>query len=276
MNITNLLFVYRMFLRNFPRNCRRFYSLMMKTRQMTLSPSEVLAKLRENAAIVDGRAHGKFPVRACDSNQLASNNPNEDRRIVGRLLSNNASLFCVLDGHGGPECAQTVSERLFDYIAVSMMSEDELEGYYNNLRDGPPHQLCQYYPFTNAYAEHSMTEVYRQGLQKFVVESLSTSVDSADLTTTQRIERAIRQLDYDILSEAIKTPTRMNFYAIRSAVSGCVGTVVYVKDDDMIVANFGDCRAILGQHEHDGTWTMQEITTDHDIHCSSEVERVKS
>ena len=232
--------------------------------------------MRENAAIVDGKTRGMFPVRACDSNQLASNNPNEDRRIVGRLLSDNSSLFCVLDGHGGPECAQTVSERLFDYIAVSLMSESELEDYYNSLRDGPPQQLVQYYTFSNAYEEISMRQIYRHSLQNFVLGSLSTWVDLCDLTPSQRIDRAIRQLDCDILSEAITTPNPTNLYAIRSAISGCVGTVVYVKDVDMVIANFGDCRVICGKYDVDGSWKLEELTTDHDVHCQSEVERVRS
>ena len=40
--------------------------------------------------------------------------------------------------------------------------------------------------------------------------------------------------------------------------------------------NFGDCRVICGKYDVDGSWKLEELTTDHDVHCQAEVERVRS
>ena len=246
-----------------------------QVRTVMLSPSQVSTKLRKNEATVDGRVRAKFPVRACDSNQLPSNSPNEDRRNVARILSNNASIFGVFDGHAGPACAQTVSDRLFDYVAISILNDEELDAYNQGLRDGKAEPLLRQYHFENDYANHNLSHIYRQSLQKFVVELLSAREEDHELPLTKKIARAIRRLDSDILYEALDVMGNINFDALDAALSGTVGTVVYVHDLDVIIANFGDCRAVLGQQTAEGEWVAKPLTQDHCSDNKSEVDRLK-
>ena len=154
---------------------------------IALTPNQVAALLRMDETTLDGRIRGKFPVRGFDSNQLAANSPIEDRRTVARILSNNASMFGIFDGHAGPACAQAVSERLFDYIAVSLLSEKELEQFNHDLREGKPNPLMQLYNFKDHYYSDELVPTYKNSLQKFVVETLSTSgVDDVEATVSQK------------------------------------------------------------------------------------------
>ena len=57
----------------------------------------------------------------------------------------------------------------------------------------------------------------------------------------KKIKRAIRQLDNDISAEALPVMGKMNYDAIEVAMSGAVGTVVYLEDSDLHIANIGRC-----------------------------------
>ncbi len=78
--------------------------------------------------MIDVCAVGQKAVAGYDTNELESNSPIEDRRAQAQLVQTDGALFAVLDGHGGPACAQAVKERLFNYIAVSLLPAQTLEG----------------------------------------------------------------------------------------------------------------------------------------------------
>ena len=63
--------------------------------------------------------------------------PIEDRRAEAKLqnvLGNSGSryLFGIFDGHAGHGCAQSVSERIFDYVSVGLSTPDIL----HRIKDG--------------------------------------------------------------------------------------------------------------------------------------------
>ncbi len=71
---------------------------------------------------------GQKVIKGFYTNELESNTPIEDRRAQAQLVQTEGALFAVFDGHGGPACAQAVKERLFNYIAVSLLPIHALEG----------------------------------------------------------------------------------------------------------------------------------------------------
>lgn len=119
-----------------------------------------------SVAEFDGR--GLSTVRKFESNQLAANTPNEDRRSAATclqvftlftpsinltsyfvpllvkfcapfcFLQSKGMLFGVFDGHGGWACAQAVSERLLYYVAVAMMPRQSLEDLENCMEHSRP------------------------------------------------------------------------------------------------------------------------------------------
>lgn len=178
-----------------------------------------------NESYLEGRVKGIFPVRGFDSNQLGSNYPIEDRRAVSRILHDNASLFGVFDGHGGTACSQTVSERLFDYIAIALLPQDKLEEFNSSLKTDNPINLLQWYIFNNDYVNRDQSDIYRNSLQKFVVETLSTGgTDASTPSVATALEMGCRQLDSDITGEARPTLAGRN---------GIGYIYVYVKDNEM-------------------------------------------
>lgn len=97
---------------------------------LQLSPEQVNDMLRAGESshkILDFNNGVPNSVLRFESNQLAANSPVEDRQGVASCMQTNGLMFGIFDGHGGHACAQAVSERLFYYMAVSLMSHQTLE-----------------------------------------------------------------------------------------------------------------------------------------------------
>lgn len=152
----------------------------------------------------DGR--GLSAVRKFESNQLASNTPNEDRRSAATCLQvwmvsepslsacpsphftsescniwfkfcvqSKGMLFGVFDGHGGWACAQAVSERLLYYIAVAMMpkqSLEELEKCVEHSRPVPP--ILQWHKHHTDFNNRESASLYIDHLRVFWQELLDS------------------------------------------------------------------------------------------------------
>lgn len=156
----------------------------------------------------DGR--GLSAVRKFESNQLAANTPNEDRRsaatclqvrvfstfsnpihlhtfisvlfIICKIerhslhhLQSKGMLFGLFDGHGGWSCAQAVSERLLYYTAVSMMSKQSLEELERCMEHGravPP--ILQWYKHHADFNYRESASLYIDHLRVFWQELLDS------------------------------------------------------------------------------------------------------
>ncbi len=73
---------------------------------------------------------------------------------------------------------------------------------------------------------------------------------------------AFQRLDTDLSLEA-QVPLAndlMQNTAIQAAFAGCTACVAYVGPTGVHVANAGDCRAVLGVQEHDGSWSALPLT----------------
>ena len=216
-----------------------------------------------------------------DSNQLASNFPIEDRRVVSKLEQTNGFLFSVIDGHAGAACAQAISERLCDYIAISLLPHDKLEEYSHTMRTRNPLELLYNYPFNNQYWNDELSTLYRNSLQKFVVETLSTSgleeqhlLHGEHSHVAAALRAAFRQVDLDISSEAMPSGGKINEDTLEVGLSGACACVAHIEGCHIHIANCGDTRAVLGQLNEDGTWMAKPLSTDHNCENPKEVERL--
>lgn len=245
----------------------------------TLSPSQITSVLSINEGSLAAVKPGQFgSIESFESNMLASNFPIEDRRAVARLEQTGGFLFSVFDGHAGAACAQAVSERLSDYIAISLLPHDVLETYSHTMRTRQPMELLNYYPFKNIYWNDELSTLYRNSLQKFVVETLSTSglEDHDSAAVVDALRTAFVQMDLDISSEAMPSAGSINEDTLEIGLSGSCACVAHIDGSHVHVANSGDTRAVLGQLNEDGTWTAKPLSTDHNCENPEELDRLMS
>lgn len=247
-----------------------------------LNLMQINSILRSNEQIVsvpefDGR--GLSGVRKFESNQLAANKPNEDRRSAATCLQSKGMLFGVFDGHGGWACAQAVSERLLYYVAVAMMpkkSLEELERCMEHGRPVPP--ILQWYKHHADLNYRESASLYINHLRVFWQELLDSEEHGEGMNPKDALECAFKRLDADISLEA-QVPLSndlMKSTAIQVAFAGCTACVAHVGVDGIHVANSGDCRAVLGVREEDGSWSALPLSQDHNSNNQAEVERIKA
>lgn len=257
----------------------------LSTRQdldFQLSRVQINSILRSNEQTVsvpefDGR--GLNAVRKFESNQLAANTPNEDRRSAATCLQSKGMLFGVFDGHGGWACAQAVSERLLYYIAVAMMSKQSLEELERCMEHGravPP--ILQWYKHHTDYNYRESASLYIEHLRVFWQEILDNEEHGDGMSPSDALACAFKRLDADISLEA-QVPLSsdlMKSTAIQVAFAGSTACVAHIGTDGIHVANAGDCRAVLGVQEKDGSWSALPLSKDHNSQNQAEVERIKA
>nr|XP_019935035.1 PREDICTED: pyruvate dehydrogenase [acetyl-transferring]-phosphatase 2, mitochondrial-like [Paralichthys olivaceus]XP_019935037.1 PREDICTED: pyruvate dehydrogenase [acetyl-transferring]-phosphatase 2, mitochondrial-like [Paralichthys olivaceus]XP_019935038.1 PREDICTED: pyruvate dehydrogenase [acetyl-transferring]-phosphatase 2, mitochondrial-like [Paralichthys olivaceus] len=238
--------------------------------------------LRSNEQIVnvpefDGR--GLSSVTKFESNQVAANTPNEDRRSAATCLQSKGMLFGVFDGHGGWACAQAVSERLLYYIAVAMMPQKCLEELENCMEYGRPvPPILQWYKHHADFNYRESASLYINHLRVFWQDLLESEDHGEGMSPLDALECAFKRLDADISLEA-QVPLSndlMKSTAIQVAFAGCTACVAHVGTEGIHVANAGDCRAVLGVQEEDGSWSALPLSQDHNSENQAEMERIKA
>ena len=230
--------------------------------------------------MVNSNLVGRTAIKGFESNQLASNHPTEDRRAIGKLVQTGGTVFGVYDGHGGAACAQSVSERLLDYIASSLLSHEEMERITHALETDAPVDLVQRYTFANGYVSEGMQEVFRASLHRYIVENLSFAIDDIDEDQkptdiiSSAMTSAFTRLDADISSEVVPMRGVINVDALEVGLSGACACVAHIRNLDLHVANLGDCRAVIGQLTDHGEWHAIQITNDHNPENEKEAQRL--
>ena len=244
----------------------------------TLTPPQITTLLSIYESGLKKNVPGQKAIKGFDSNELESNSPIEDRRAQARLLQTDGALFAVFDGHGGCACAQAVKERLFNYIAVSLLPTHKLEDLNHAMKTDTPMDLCDWHFNANCYFNEEMSTLHRASLQKYIVESLSIFDEDGEDIDNNPVAKGLRnaflRLDNDISTEALPVGGAIYMEALEVALSGACGCVVHINDLDVHIANVGDARAVIGQFDGEN-WTAKALTTDHSTATESEVARVK-
>ncbi|KAJ8339908.1 hypothetical protein SKAU_G00345410 [Synaphobranchus kaupii] len=247
-----------------------------------LTDAQVTAILRANEqAVRFPESDGRGPVLGFESNQLAANTPMEDRRSAVTCLQTRGAMFGVFDGHCGYACAQTVSERLLYYVAAALVprrSLEELEGAMSGLKPVSP--ILHWYKHHNDYNYRESTSLYLENLRAFWRELLADEEEGGGqgMRPWDALDHAFRRLDADISLEALATleSDPMRSMALQAAFSGSTACVAHVDSEGVHVANVGDCRAVLGAREEDGTWSALPLSRDHNALNGAELARLRS
>ncbi|KAI3369600.1 hypothetical protein L3Q82_024490 [Scortum barcoo] len=236
-------------------------------------------------------SHG---VLGFHSNMLPSNIPSEDRRSSATCLAGRGGmLFGVFDGHGGPACAHTVSQRLFYYIVMAMLplrTLAELERAVEEERAVPP--LLEWHKHPQDHSCPDGGAVSFQSLRNYWQERLEEDEDDKEEEqdgerVTSALVSAFRRLDYDLSVEAqvhlsMSSPRRVSLPGealslscpLRVALSGCTACIAHVSNGVLHIANLGDSRAVLGVQEPDGRWSAVSLTNDHNAQNPDELQRI--
>ncbi|CAI9164693.1 unnamed protein product [Rangifer tarandus platyrhynchus] len=229
---------------------------------LQLSPEQVNEVLRAGESahkILDLVSRAPDSVLRFESNQLAANSPVEDRGGIAACLQTNGLLFGIFDGHGGHACAQAVSERLFYYMAVSLMSQQTLEQMEEAMESMKPLlPILQWLKHPGDSIYKDVTSVHLDHLRVYWQELLNLHMEMG-LNTEEALMYSFQRLDSDISLE-IQAPLEDEMtrnLSLQVAFSGATACLAHVDGVHLHVANAGDCRAILGVQEDNG---MPEVT----------------
>ncbi|XP_051878850.1 pyruvate dehydrogenase [acetyl-transferring]-phosphatase 1, mitochondrial-like [Pristis pectinata] len=259
-------------LRNYRTTVAQLYSLTPPQVNSILKANEYSFKVPE----FDGK--NVSSVLGFDTNQLPSNSPVEDRRCAATCLQTRGMLLGVIDGHAGCACAQGVSERLFYYIAVSLLHHEtllEIENAVDNGRVVLP--LLQWHKHPNDYFSKEASKMYFDSLRTYWQELIDLHTEETP-DTVEALINSFKRLDNDISLEAqVRSDNSfLNYWQLQVAFSGATACVAHIDGVDLYIANTGDSRAVLGVQEEDGTWSAVTLSNDHNAQNESEIERVKS
>ncbi|KAM3918339.1 pyruvate dehydrogenase [acetyl-transferring]-phosphatase 2, mitochondrial [Leptodactylus fuscus] len=249
--------------------------------QFQLLPDQINYILRANEQshkLPDTDGKNRNTVLKFESNILASNSPCEDRRSAATCLQTKGHMFAIFDGHAGSACAQSISERLFYYIAVSLMSQEtlqEIEFATEHMKPVLP--ILQWHKHKNDYMYREIASMYVEHLRVYWQELIDLDNESG-LSVADAMSYAFQKLDSDISLEA-QVPTENEIVrnlTLQIAFSGATACVSHIDGVNLHVANTGDCRAILGVQDDSGAWSAVPLTADHNAFNKSEVQRVLS
>ncbi|KAM8860485.1 pyruvate dehydrogenase [acetyl-transferring]-phosphatase 2, mitochondrial isoform 1-T2 [Synchiropus picturatus] len=240
--------------------------------------NNILRSNEQSVSLPEFDGRGLSAVKKVESNQLAANTPSEDRRSAATCLQTKGMLLGVFDGHGGWACAQAVSERLLYYVAVAMMPRQTLElleKCRENDRPLPP--VLQWYKHHTDFNYRESASLYFDHLRVFWQELLDCEDHVEGMSPSEALTCAFKRLDTDISLEA-QAPLPndlMRSTAIQVAFAGCTACVAHIGTEGIHVANAGDCRAVLGVQEADGSWSALPLSQDHNAQNLAEVERIR-
>ncbi|MBN3300815.1 PDP1 phosphatase, partial [Amia calva] len=258
--------------RSYRSSSERCYNLTPPQVNSILKANEYSFKVPE----FDGK--NVSSVLGFDSNQLPANAPIEDRRSVATCLQTRGMLLGVFDGHAGCACAQALSERLFYYIAVSLLPHETLLEIENAMESGRAVlPILQWHKHPNDYFSKEASRLYFNSLRTYWQELIDlNSGENPDIK--EALINSFKRLDNDLSLEAQVGDTNsfLNYWVLRVAFSGATACVAHVDGNDLHVANTGDGRAVLGVQEEDGSWSALTLSNDHNAQNESEIQRIRS
>ncbi|NWI50285.1 PDP2 phosphatase, partial [Calyptomena viridis] len=245
-----------------------------------LSPAQINDILRAGElshGTLDASGSTGSSVLRFESNQLASNSPMEDRRSAATCLRTAGMMFGVFDGHAGAACAQALSDRLLHYIAVSLLprqSLQEIELAVEAMK--PVRPLLRWHRHPGDGGDREVTARYFENLRVYWQHLLDLDAEPG-FSLEEAMVCAFKRLDSDISLE-VQAPQEnelMRNISLQVAFSGATACVAHVDGVHLHVANTGDCRAVLGAREEDGTWSTLPLTRDHNAYDEFEIRRLK-
>lgn len=217
---------------------------------------EPLSDQEANAVL---RAHQKswtVETLRVDTNQVSSNQPIEDY-LAWTALQPSHHMFGVFDGHAGYQCAEQIAGRMGPMLTESLEAIDQLSKSGEGAGNLP------------------LARTVRQ-LEREAAASLQW--DRIPLALTASFINMDRELVHDSLAEFRRTQNLTQIDELLGpAVSGSCGLVAVVDTQakEVVVANTGDSRALLGVRQENGTWRAVRLSEDQTGQNQGELARMR-
>ncbi|KAJ2478172.1 hypothetical protein EV174_004398 [Coemansia sp. RSA 2320] len=207
-----------------------------------------------------------------DTNQVSSNEPIEDYLAWTALRSSGTALvagnsnsdrhmFGVFDGHAGYMCAEQLAARMGPMLDKSLEVIAHLAEKKNNGKK-----------VEFAAGDKALVRTIRQ-----IEREAGLAWDRIPLALTA----AFINMDYELVNAALaefrKEQQLMRMDELLGpAVSGSCGLVAVVDTEakEVVVANTGDSRALLGVRLKNGTWKAVRLSQDQTADNSNELARM--
>ena len=204
-----------------------------------------------------------------DVNRLGANDPCEDQHAAAKCSPAGSYLFGIFDGHGGGQCAEAASRRLFDYCCSSLSTRHVPD--YSTFH---PRQL----QWLAASANRLDSARHRENVAAFLSAFRAAQANSGRSTVRRALQRAFTALDEDLSRDALSADGEELEAALRLVVTGSCACVAHVRGPHLHIANVGDSVAVLAvrqETEVGGSWTARQLTQEHIVENSLEVSRIR-
>lgn len=165
--------------------------------------------------------------------------------------------------------------RLFDYIAVALMSRGKLQRLIEGLHSDFPVKLLTQYKHVNDYRNEDLQSSNRQNLLQFA-EDIILKTKSSERYLSELFAKAFTFLDQNICDNALPSNGIVDYDNLSVGISGACATVAHIDGVHLHIANTGDCRAVLGQQNMNGNIEAKPLTQVHAYENVKEVDRVYS
>ncbi|KAK3085335.1 hypothetical protein FSP39_001683 [Pinctada imbricata] len=239
-----------------------------------LAPQQVTKILNLNESRKEVDTSHPCAVKRYDINKIPSNDPIEDRDVHGQLsISKHSSpyLFGVYDGHAGSACSQTLCDRLFQYIAVSLSPYEILEKITSQRIRVEDIVTMYENQYSTEHIPDHLASIYKKSVLKYAKEMLASYEHHL---VSDHLISAFTRLDQDMLEEGLPSTEGFSIDSLESTLSGSCACIAMVDNTELYVANTGDCRAILGVQGLDEEWHHVELSHVHDLQNPQEVRRI--
>lgn len=203
-------------------------------------------------------------VKSFDVNFLGSNSPIEDRFVVGTSSNLGAALFSVIDGHKGDHCSHHLQKNLLQHISSFL---------HNTLENDRKDDLT---------ILMDMNSTTKDGYMVKEIETQPSVLLESD-AVKECLRESYLSMDNDISNkglQALKSVLQGHSFSddirkcIKTAIDGACVITAMVTTQEVIVANTGDCRVVLGQKFPNNTWRAVPLSVDQNAQNSLEVERL--
>ncbi len=177
-------------------------------------------------------------VSKFETNQIAANNPIEDRNVECLFSNTDTLFFGIFDGHSGYHCSQTLKTRLPQYVSMAISKinnnllkpadlQESIAVLGNNDVIMPPINLSE--EFEN---KQKLSGTGIEWFSKFLSSTQCTSETHEEL-----MKLAFLTLDRDICTDAI--PDGVGDDSLLIGLAGSCAIASCINGDDLYVANTG-------------------------------------
>lgn len=260
---------------------------------VNITDNDVNDIIRENEVTIE-----EFPdlqvVEKCEINQLKSNDPNEDQVFLTQSSIKEGLLVGVLDGHGGSVYGEQMKARLPYYLHASLVDKRKLiESSSLDIETSVKYLHTDEYVIENSINSDIWVEQVGSYMNELIdlEEEENSSKPNSPITASllqmigkgseevetksthlgNAIKDAFLKIDEDVMKELLHLAdtNKLCRESLQLATSGCCALVAYIIENNLHIANLGDCRAVLGSNK-DGNWRAIQLTYDHTagkFHC---------